>query len=155
VTEPYTLTVGAAVATAAWLLGLTAMTFALWFHRDGQKTAQTGKTAPTRNRPVKPPQRPQDARKPPPGSPSDPPAQPQAPTAALKGSGPLPRDRPPPPRQWVDTHPDVPATTDTPAITPETDPAPPTEDIRTTRARGRYAEGPGGTWGYQPPEEKR
>jgi hypothetical protein len=152
--EPFTPTVGGVLALAVWLLALTALTLAQWFHRD---TDQTGNTAQTRKRAAKAPQRPASARKPPPGTPSDPHAREEDHTEALKGSGPLPvRDRPPPPpppRQWLDEHQ---PTTDMRAVQPETNPEPATEQIRPSRkASGRYVEGPGGSWSYQRPEETK
>jgi hypothetical protein len=143
VNQPFGLTVGMAVTTIVWLLALTVFVFALWFHRDTEK-------ADRQERPAKPPGRAQEPRKPAPGLPL-PDRPPTDGVDALRGSGPLPaRDRPPPPtpRQWVETHP--------PPVPPQPDPAPATEQIRPDRrAAGRWGQGPGGVWGYQPPEETK
>ncbi len=155
--EPYVPTLGGLIALIVWLLALTTLTLALWFHRGTDTKTQTGNTTPTRNAPAKPPQRPQEPRKPPPGSPSDPHAHDEGLTAALSGSGPLPltRDlntRPPPPtpKQWVETHTE-PATTDMRAVQPETSPAPATEQIRPGRKpSGQWGEDEHGNWTYKP-----
>jgi hypothetical protein len=90
VSEPYPLTVLQFLAVLGWMLGLTGWTLWMWFTRDNPPAQKT---------PAKPPERAQDARKPPPASTDTP----ETVLRPLRGSGPLP---PVPPRQWLEDHPE-------------------------------------------------